>query len=139
MGDGLPHPPKMPGFFQEQALTRLVAALWLAFVATLSLMPLEFKYHAGTMGIFHNPGHFLIFAVTAILLCKDAGTVNGRMLRWAGACSFAIAMEILEWAVYHHAFEWQDVGVDLTGAALGLIVVSLWHRRANGSAEQQNV
>lgn len=104
---------------------RFVGLLWLAFVTFLSLMPLKYKYRAGTTGAFHNPGHFLIFVVTMILLCWHSPNFGSRFLRWIGICCFAIMIEILEWITYHNGMEWKDVRVDVFGAAIGLAVVTV--------------
>lgn len=127
------------GDIQERSLTRLVVFLWLAFVAAISLMPLKLKSSVGTTGTLHNPGHFLIFVATALLLCRTARNWNTRLLRWACVCIFAGAMEFLEWVTYHNPFEWRDVLVDSLGATLGLLVVSLWCVRLKRTVGQQNV
>jgi hypothetical protein len=105
---------------------RFIPVLWLAFVTAISMMPLRLKYRAGTTGALHIPGHFLIFFITAILLCRTAPTPALRLLRWTGVCCFALAMEILEWVTYHNTMEWRDVVVDFVGAAIGVAVLSLF-------------
>ncbi len=110
------------GYFNGRALTRFLTLLWLAVVAAVSMMPLKLKYRVGTTGVFHDPGHFLIFFATTLLLCR---TAPGRLVRCAGVCAFAVAMEILEWVIYHNHFEWRDVLVDLLGVAIGFLVVSV--------------
>ena len=102
-------------------------------------MPLRIKYRVGTTGVFHTPGHFLVFLATSILLCRTVSNFNHRLLRWVGVCVFAVVMEVLEWVAYHNAFEWRDVFVDISGAGLGLLVVSLWRVRSHRGAEQQKV
>lgn len=104
---------------------RVVVVIWLAFVAAISLMPLRLKYRVGTTGILHNPGHFFIFFITAILVCRTALSPAARVLRWMGVCGFAVALEILERVAYHNSMEWRDVLVDFLGAAVGLAVLSM--------------
>lgn len=104
---------------------RYVVPLWLAFVTTISMMPLKFKYRLGTTGSLHAPGHFLVFLITSILVCRTRQTPASRLLRLIGVCFFAFVLEILEWATYHHRMEWGDVLVDFCGAFLGLAVLSI--------------
>lgn len=103
---------------------RFVIPLWLAFVTAISVMPLKLKYRVGTTGVLHNPGHFLVFLITSILVCKGAVNPISRLFRWAGVCCFAVTMEILEWYLYHNRMEWRDVLVDFSGTVLGLAVIS---------------
>ena len=105
---------------------RLVIPLWLAFVTAISMMPLKLKYRVGTTGILHNPGHFLVFSITAILLCRTATNPGSRAVRFTGVCCFAIIMETLEWVIYHNRMEWRDVLIDFFGAAAGLAVLSIF-------------
>ena len=111
---------------------RFIGLLWLAFVTVLSLIPLKYKYRAGTTGVFHSPGHFLIFLVTAMLLCWNSPNARSRFLRWAGICCFGIVIEILEWSTYHNVMEWRDVLIDIFGAAVGLALVMVIPRIAGG-------
>lgn len=108
---------------------RFIPLLWLGFVTAISLMPLRLKYRAGTTGILHNPGHFLIFFITAILLCRTAPHGGSRLLRWIGICCFATLMEVLEWTVYHNRLEWRDMLVDFFGAAFGLFALNWFSER----------
>ena len=112
-------------FPDRQALMRLVGLLWLLFVTAISMMPLKYKYRAGTTGVFHTPGHLVIFVVTALLLCWRSPNIGSRFLRWLGICCFAVAIEILEWVTYHNRMEWKDVLVDVFGAAIGAAIVTL--------------
>ena len=124
-------------FHRRGALTRPLILLWLAFVTVISMMPLRLKSRVGTTGLFHTPGHFLIFFVTSMLLCR---TENRRLLRWTAVCAFALGLEILEWRIYRNEFEWRDVLVDIMGAAMGLLVISVFPSRAryHHGAEEQN-
>jgi hypothetical protein len=121
----------------ERALTRFIALAWFCFIAVISLMPLKVKYRVGTMGMFHNPGHFVAFLVASILLCRAAVNGKQRLVGCAEVCLFAVLMEVLEWAVYHNPLEWRDIFVDLAGAFLGVAVVALWSLRLGRSAQQQ--
>ena len=103
---------------------RLIISLWLAFVIAISMMPLKLKYRVGTTGVFHTPGHFVVFLITSILVCRNAPNSGSRLLRWAGVCCFAVALEILEVGMYHNRMEWRDVLVDVLGAAAGLALLS---------------
>jgi hypothetical protein len=127
---------RKPADASERALTRFIALAWFCFIAVISLMPLRFKYRMGTMGAFHNPGHFLAFFVATILLCR-APSGKQRLVRCAEVCLFAVLMEVLEWAVYHNALEWHDIFVDIAGAFLGAAIVTLWSFRLSRAAQQQ--
>ncbi len=73
----------------------------------------------------HNPGHLIIFMITALLMCWNAGSVSNRVLRAFGAILVGVTLEWLEAIMYHNPYEWKDVLVDCAGIAAGFIIVSL--------------
>lgn len=117
---------------------RVIVPLWLAFVVAISTMPLRLKKRIGTTGVLHTPGHVVVFLITAILLCKTAPNLACSMVRWVAACCFALAMEILEAGIYHNRIEWRDVLVDLLGAALGFVVLSIF-RFSSGRVQNSEI
>ncbi len=104
---------------------RLLIWLWLAFVTTLSLAPLSVKIQLGTTGRLHTMGHFLIFLITAMVLCWTANSLPDKARRYLAVCAIGIVLEALEKIFYHDMFEWHDVAVDVLGAAVGLALVSI--------------
>ncbi len=110
---------------------RFVVPLWLTFVTAISLMPLKLKYRVGTTGVLHNPGHFVVFLVTSVLVCRSVANPGSRLLRWMGVCCFALAVEFLECLTYHNRMEWHDVLVDFFGAAIGLAILSMFPGTSN--------
>lgn len=110
---------------------RIIVPLWLAFVTAISMMPLRLKDRVGTTGVLHLPGHFTIFLITAVLVCRNATSSGSRLLRCIGVCCFGATIEILEWAAYHHRMEWRDVLVDALGALIGVAALSIFPPLAN--------
>lgn len=111
---------------------RIVTLLWLVFVVGISMMPLKFKYKAGTTGALHDPGHFVVFLVTAMLVCSSSPNLSSKLLRWFGICYFALTLEVLEWILYLNRMEWKDVLLDIAGAATGLALLSVIPRISAG-------
>jgi hypothetical protein len=104
---------------------RYILIPWLLFVTALSLAPLDVKYRFRTIGSMHNFGHLVIFLVTAILMCWNAGSVSAKLARCSAAIAVAILLEGLEKLVYHNAYEWTDVAVDAAGVLAGFLVITL--------------
>lgn len=104
---------------------RWIVCIWLATITALSLAPFEVKVQLGTMGRFHDLGHFSIFLLTAILLSWTGQGPKSKLVRCVGVCWIAAFLEALETAVYHNRFEWHDVIIDAFGAAIGFAVISM--------------
>ncbi len=105
--------------------TRYVVGVWLALITALSLAPFAVKSQLGTMGHFHDLGHFSTFLVTGILLCWTGNTLSSRLARYVQVCCIAVLLEALETAIYRNRFEWRDVMVDAIGAAAGCAIASV--------------
>lgn len=105
--------------------TRCVVCVWLALITALSLAPFAVKSQLGTMGHFHDLGHFSIFLMTALLLCWTGDTVRWRLAGYVQVCCIAVLLEALETAIYRNRFEWRDVMVDALGAAAGCAIASV--------------
>ncbi len=93
-------------------------AAWVAAVASLSLLPLEWKYELGTKGAWHDGGHVAAFAVTALLYLHWRGAPAREVWRAWPVAVFAIAIEFGQMWFFDNDFEWWDVGTDLLGIAL---------------------
>lgn len=103
---------------------RVVVPLWLAMLTAVSLMPDRFKFHLGTKGAFHRIDHFIVFAVTALIFCWTATSLQSRLLRAAGACFAAFVLEWMEAFFYHNRVEWRDVWIGCLGVAFGLLIAN---------------
>ena len=105
---------------------RFLIVPWLAFVTALSLGPEFMKYKIlQTQGRMHNPGHLVVFMITALLLCWNAGSASSRILRALAAILVGVTLEWFEAVIYHNPYEWKDLMVDCVGIAAGFIIVSL--------------
>jgi VanZ family protein len=102
-------------------LSKLLIVFWLVLLAALSLAPFEVKQRLGTNGRFHQLGHVATFALTGLIVCWTAASIQQRLWRLAAICCFAVCMEALETAIYRNGYEWRDVGLDAAGAALGAL------------------
>ena len=105
--------------------TRCVVCVWLALITALSIAPFAVKSQLGTKGHFHDLGHFSIFLITGVLLCRTGNSLLWKLARYVQVCCIAAFLEALETAIYHNRFEWRDVIVDALGAAAGLAVTSV--------------
>jgi hypothetical protein len=121
----------------ERVTMRMFLLFWLLLIAALSLAPLEVKSHLGTMGSWHNLGHLVIFFVTTLLLCRQAGTTKAVLARCGAALLLALGTEAMEKLVYHNPYEWNDVGVDALGVLAALAVVTLLSAGASAAPENQ--
>ena len=100
--------------------------IWATSVAAVSLMPWRFKVLLGTAGMFHSWAHLLVFAITAMLVCRKNAALPSQVLRTVAALLFAVAIEYLQHVLYGNAFEWHDVIVDTAGILIGLAFALLF-------------
>ncbi len=106
--------------------------LWAGFVAVISLMPQAFKMRLGTSGIFHGWAHLVVFAVTAILVCRKDAPLTSQVWRALAVIAFAAVIEYLQHAFYGNSFEWRDMTIDAAGALLGLVFSLIAPIRVSG-------
>ncbi len=99
--------------------------IWAALVAVISLMPQKFKSRLGTAGIFHGWAHGLVFAITAILVCRRNASFPSQVWRGGIVLMFAAIIEYLQHALYGNSFEWRDLITDGAGIVMGL-AFALW-------------
>ncbi|MDQ6701364.1 MAG: VanZ family protein [Acidobacteriota bacterium] len=99
--------------------------IWAVLVAVVSLLPQSFKRRLGTAGIFHGWVHGLVFAITAILVCRRNASFLSQLLRSFAVIMFGAVIECLQHAFYGSVFEWLDVMIDAAGVLMGL-AFALW-------------
>ncbi len=99
--------------------------VWAGLVLAVSVSPLSFKLKLHTVGPYHDFGHYLVYLVTAILICTSAKRLGGRVAGFFAAMVLALGQEWLENHMYHAGFEWKDVGSDLAGLVSGFALVTL--------------
>ncbi len=109
---------------------RVVIGVWVLFVFALSLAPLSIKMELHTTGRMHSLGHFVVFAITAFLLCWKAVGLQAKLPRLLAAVVFGLASEGLEKVAYHPRFEWRDVFVDTAGVLAGFLAAVIAQRSA---------
>jgi hypothetical protein len=114
----------------------LLFALWLAAIVSLSLVPLKLKLHLGTTGRWHNVGHFFMFLVAALLACRLANSVYGKLLCCVGVAALGFTMELVEKFAYHIAYEWGDARVDCAGVLCGILLLLLLPQGLSSSVER---
>lgn len=103
--------------------------LWFVWVAVLSLRP-SWKREFHTKGPLHVPGHALIFAVSAFVVCRSAQSVSQRVVRCAAVIGFGGALEALQSWIFRCRFEWEDVLTDACGVLLALLFVTCANRHS---------
>ena|SRR5579875_1564100 len=112
----------------KNEVVRWWVAVWLALVTALSLVPLKIKIVLGTVGVWHDVGHFLIFAATGVLVLWTADNARWRGFRAASLALLCATLEALEASMYHNPFEWRDVITDCLGICCGWIAAIVWDR-----------
>jgi len=109
---------------------RAVFAAWIVILVAVSIFPVSFKLKLHTSGVFHDVGHYLVFAFTAMFLWMITEGPLARVLGFVGGAVFSFSQEWAENRLYHAGFEWKDVGNDLAGLvsgfALMVLLTSLW-------------
>jgi len=115
-------------------MIRIVTFVWLVVLYCLSVAPFHVKLHLRTMGRWHNVGHALAFFVTLLLFGWDARTVPMLLLRSGLVLCVALALEWVEFAMYHNPYEWSDVCIDGIGIMLGVLLLGMvMLQRASGT------
>jgi len=114
---------------------RFIIGGWALLVLAISLAPLPIKRELHTTGRMHAAGHFVVFAITAFLLCWKAVGLQAKLPRLVAAVVFALVSEALEKLVYHPQFEWRDVILDTAGVLAGFIAAT-FAQRSTGVDEQ---
>jgi hypothetical protein len=97
---------------------RKLVFFWLTLVACLSLSPLRVKEALGTIGFFHNLGHFFVFLVTGAMFLVGAPDPPSRIRRLAFVILFSATTEGLESVIYSNRFEWRDFLIDCAAIAV---------------------
>jgi hypothetical protein len=97
--------------------------LWLTLVACVSLSPWRVKEVLGTMGRFHNLGHFFVFLLTGAMILAGAPASTSRVRRLAFIILFSAATEGLESFIYFNKFEWTDFFIDCAAIAISPLVL----------------
>jgi hypothetical protein len=110
-------------------MMRIFLAVWLGLVIAVSITPLSFKLKLHTIGAYHDFGHYVVYAVTGIMLWLIAEQWFGKVAAFLFGFAVAFGQEWAENRLYHAGFEWRDVGMDLaglvTGYALMLLITAL--------------
>lgn len=110
-------------------MMRISLVIWLALVIAVSITPLSFKLKLHTVGVYHNFGHYVVYAVTGIMLWLIAERWFSKIAAFLFGFAVAFGQEWAENRLYHAGFEWRDVGTDLagliTGYALMLLITAL--------------
>jgi hypothetical protein len=96
---------------------------WFGGIAFLSAAPLPVKHFLGTTGVFHNSGHFAVFAVSEVMLLADAATSFSRVRRSLFLLAFASATELLEAVLYHNRVERFDLFIDYMGISVSALLL----------------
>ena len=107
------------------ALIRAMLIIWLVVVIAVSISPLSFKLKLHTIGAYHDFGHYVVYALTGILLWLATDRWPFKLLAFLAGSTLAFAQEWIENRIYHAGFEWKDVGTDLAGLISGFALMLL--------------
>lgn len=93
---------------------------WFTWLTLLSFLPRSSKEHLDTRGSFHSPIHVLVFAVSALMVCRKAQKVTRRLIPCAAVVCYGLAIEALQSRFNRSPLEWNDVASDVFGVLLFL-------------------
>jgi hypothetical protein len=94
-------------------------------VVALSISPLSMKLKLHTIGVYHDAGHYVVYALSGIMLWLVVKRWFLRVITFGLGVSMAFLQEWAENAIYHAGFEWKDVGTDLAGLVSGFALMLL--------------
>ncbi len=77
-----------------------------------------------------------MFLVAALLACRLASGVYGKLLCCVGVAAIGFTMELVEKFAYRIPYEWGDVRVDCAGVLCGILVLLLLPQGLSGSVER---
>jgi hypothetical protein len=103
----------------------ILILVWMILLIGLSVSPLSFKLKLHTVGPYHDFGHYIVYLLTAILICQVAKRFGGRVAGFFFALALALGQEWLENQMYHAGYEWKDVATDMAGTLSGFALVTL--------------
>jgi hypothetical protein len=99
---------------------RATAYAWFTWITFLSFLPRSSKEHLDTKGSLHIPIHALVFAVSALMVCRKARKATQRLIPCATVVCYGWAIEALQSRINRSPLEWNDVANDLFGVLLFL-------------------
>jgi VanZ family protein len=108
-------------------LRKTLAALYLAVIAVLSLMPVQDLPHFTVFSGIDKMVHFSMYFGLAILACWSLEIDRKRMapiyMLLSGVFFYGVLMEILQRTMHNgRNFEFRDMIANLSGAIAGIII-----------------
>jgi len=108
-------------------IRKSIAALYLAVVAILSLMPARDLPHITVFQWFDKLVHFSMYFGLSFLACWSLSISRNRMkpiyLLLLGVFLYGVLMEILQRTMHNgRNFEFRDMIANLTGAVIGIVL-----------------
>jgi len=85
-----------------------------------SLIPWPVKVLLGTTGAAHAPLHIASFAAAALMITERL-LPNMRVWTWIGMVALGVVIEVIQWTMFRHEFEWLDVVYDATGVGIAVL------------------
>jgi hypothetical protein len=92
----------------SQAVVRIAAWVWIAFLIAGSLQPARPGFVKG----LHREIHWVGFAGAAVLLCSLSKTRRREILGASAVFLLGVSLEVLQHLIYRNHLEWRDMGDD---------------------------
>lgn len=119
------------GSASRRVAWRRAAVVWAVVIVVFGVLPTHATLHAvagGEESMLASAGHFVEFAVFAVLVALAAGTDGSRAktltLAWGLAVVLGAAVEGVQAPLPYRDCQLTDLLVDGAGAALGLLLLS---------------
>ena len=115
-------------------LRKTLAALYLATIAVLSLMPVNDLPHFTVFPEIDKAVHFSMYFGLSFLACWSYEPDRDRMkpvyLLLAGVFMYGVLMEILQRTMHNgRNFDFKDMIANLTGAVVGILIYRYFDRK----------
>jgi VanZ family protein len=125
-------------------LRKTLAALYLAVIAILSLMPVNDLPHFTVFPAIDKAVHFSMYFGLSFLVCWSLEVNRDRMkplyLMLAGVFMYGVLMEILQRTMHNgRNFDFRDMIANLTGAVAGILLYRYFDRKHRESLVDQTL
>ena len=125
-------------------LRKTIAALYLATIAALSLMPARDLPHFTVFSAIDKVVHISMYLGLSFLACWSYEINRERMkpiyVLLVGVFMYGVLMEILQRTMHNgRNFDFKDMVANLTGAIVGIIIYRFFDRKRTENTGKQKV
>jgi hypothetical protein len=103
---------------------RAAPYLWFLSVTVLSFLPGSLKGHLFTRSVLHVPAHACIFAISALMACRNVRTAGGRIVPAIAVAAYGCTIEALQASIFKGPVEWDDIATDICGVLATMLLAA---------------